>query len=489
MSIVSDISDLTIESDITHIEDNYQVLVINNITLPDTVRVSTMTINCKLYKHDIIIDLLTFYNNIQNSEILPYIEYYYKPDNILLSKGISYKKKKRKSNKEVKKNFQNQTTLHLIHENKKINLKLFKNGTLQMTGIKTIEMSIHYVNIVIGYITNIHAIHPIIQDATKEMLDNLGLYDNKIRLINSDFFAGYDIKSVNLFEYLIREKKKYLLYGNSESYFTVKNNNIFLLYITSDKHTHREDIISLKELIPYLLYLQNNDTNKYKNYKLLSDNDDIYDIDIENIDNNTFTYIDIDTEYGKLLYDSIQRKNIIPYIDEVKKTKIVSYEPCTYPGVKIHYYWNKAYETNDILRDEYLGGICCCNWVKSIHPILNKKCRKRPVDDMTHCKCSGKMDGSVIGGCRKITISVFQSGNTIITGAQNMEQIYDSYNYIKEIFNNNYAILKRNTLFLGDIKLRETKVKNRKKYKIKKSAIIDSNNIETLEKYLCIKTL
>ena len=99
------------------------------------------------------------------------------------------------------------------------------------------------------------------------------------------------------------------------------------------------------------------------------------------------------------------------------------------------------------------------------------------------------MDGSMIGGCRKITVSVFQSGNTIITGAQNMEQIYDSYNYIKEIFNNNYTILKKNNIFLDTFKLKgDIKNKTKKKYKIKKSAIIDSNNIETLEKYLCIKT-
>jgi hypothetical protein len=290
---------------------------------------------------------------------------------------------------------------------------------------------------------------------------------------------------------LIQEKKKYLIYGNSQSYFTVKNNNIFLLYIHNNTKSHynNDSIIHISELISYILHLHiNSDNLQYKTYKILSENDNVYDIDIENIDRNTFTYIDIDTEYGKLLYDSNNTKSIIPYVDEVKKTTIVSYEPCTYPGVKIHYYWNKAYQTHDILHDEYLGGVCCCNWVKSIHPILNKKCRKRPVD-MAHAKCSGKMDGSQIGGCRKITISVFQSGNTIITGAQNMEQIYDSYNYIKEIFNNNYAILKRNTLFLGDIKLRETKVKNRKKYKIKKSAIIDSNNLETLEKYLYIKTL
>ena len=489
MSIISDYTDITEYTDYTDTTTDDINININNkdITLPENLRVSTMTINCKLYKTDIIIDLLTFYNNIENSSTLPYIEYYYKPDNILLSKGISYKKKKRKSNKEVKKNFQNQATLHIIHENKKVNVKLFKNGTIQMTGIKTMDMSIDYINIVIDYLRKIHSIEAIFKDPTDEMIDNLGLYDNKIRLINSDFFAGYDIKSVNLFDYLIREKKKYLIYGDNKSYFTVKNNNIFLLYIHNNDDDNKT-IIKLQELVSYLLYVQSNDDNQYKTYKIVSENEGVYEIDIDKFDIKSFVYVDIETEYGKQLYDNSKIKYIIPYIEEVKNTTIVSYEPCTYPGVKIHYYWNKGYETNDVLKGEYLSGVCCCSWVNSIHPILNKKYRKKPIETV-HCKCSGKMDGSMIGGCRKITVSVFQSGNTIITGAQNMEQIYDSYNYIKEIFNNNYTILKKNNIFLDTFKIKgDIKNKTKKKYKIKKSAIIDSNNIETLEKYLCIKT-
>jgi hypothetical protein len=64
------------------------------------------------------------------------------------------------------------------------------------------------------------------------------------------------------------------------------------------------------------------------------------------------------------------------------------------------------------------------------------------------------------------------------------------FNDGNKIFNNNYTILKKNTLFLDTFKIKENiKNKTKKKYKIKKSAIIDSNNIETLEKYLYIKTL
>jgi len=39
-----------------------------------------------------------------------------------------------------------------------------------------------------------------------------------------------------------------------------------------------------------------------------------------------------------------------------------------------------------------------------------------------------------MGECKKITISPFQTGQVIITGARTMEQIMEAYEYIKGIF-------------------------------------------------------
>ena len=89
-----------------------------------------------------------------------------------------------------------------------------------------------------------------------------------------------------------------------------------------------------------------------------------------------------------------------------------SYEPCIYPGVNTKFFWNKS----NVLQD----GIC--------------KCTK---------KCLGKGSGDGDGDCKKITVSVFQSGNVIITGARNIEQINDAYNFINNIFESNYQVLKK----------------------------------------------
>jgi TATA-box binding protein (TBP) (component of TFIID and TFIIIB) len=86
-----------------------------------------------------------------------------------------------------------------------------------------------------------------------------------------------------------------------------------------------------------------------------------------------------------------------------------SYEPCIYPGVKIQYFWNDD-------RD----GKCKCE---------------------NHCSKIKK--NSV---CKKITIAVFQSGCIIITGANIIEQVEDTYKFICNILKENIKKLYKKTL-------------------------------------------
>jgi TATA-box binding protein (TBP) (component of TFIID and TFIIIB) len=92
-----------------------------------------------------------------------------------------------------------------------------------------------------------------------------------------------------------------------------------------------------------------------------------------------------------------------------------SYEPDIYPGVKVRYYYNSAY-----WEDPYAEGRCYC---------------KR--------KCNGKRPKSVAGegGCKAVTICVFQSGKIIITGANGFEQIDKCYNFITRILLGSYEDL------------------------------------------------
>lgn len=89
-----------------------------------------------------------------------------------------------------------------------------------------------------------------------------------------------------------------------------------------------------------------------------------------------------------------------------KKYKLrATYESAFYQGVNTKYFYNKQ-RPSDILP-----GLCGC-------PIL----------------CKGGGDGETLGECKKITISPFQTGQVIITGARTMEQILEAYEYMKAIF-------------------------------------------------------
>jgi len=90
-----------------------------------------------------------------------------------------------------------------------------------------------------------------------------------------------------------------------------------------------------------------------------------------------------------------------------------SYEPCLYPGAKIKFMWNDG-GAHHVAATE--GG---------------RGSRARP-DGVCRCSapCSGKGDGDGDGRCRKVTVSVFQSGKVIITGAHTEAQLVDAYRFL-----------------------------------------------------------
>jgi len=90
----------------------------------------------------------------------------------------------------------------------------------------------------------------------------------------------------------------------------------------------------------------------------------------------------------------------------------VSYEPEKYQAVKISYMYNKTNIYND--------GICYCSK-----------------------KCTGKGWGNGDGDCKKVTIAIFQSGNTGINGSRSLEQIKSAYNFINQIIKEYYKDIVR----------------------------------------------
>jgi TATA-box binding protein (TBP) (component of TFIID and TFIIIB) len=85
------------------------------------------------------------------------------------------------------------------------------------------------------------------------------------------------------------------------------------------------------------------------------------------------------------------------------------FNPEKYRGLIIGYFWNQEKGKNQ-------DGICRCG----------------------EERCKGKGKGERIGECKKVTISIFKSGETIITGARTMTQIRKAHefflNLVKEYF-------------------------------------------------------
>ncbi len=81
-----------------------------------------------------------------------------------------------------------------------------------------------------------------------------------------------------------------------------------------------------------------------------------------------------------------------------------TFESTIYQGVNTKYYYNDQHP------DKMRPGICLCT----------KRCR-------------GQGSGSGPGECKRITMSVFQTGKIIITGGRYLFQLEEAYNFLNEV--------------------------------------------------------
>jgi len=86
-----------------------------------------------------------------------------------------------------------------------------------------------------------------------------------------------------------------------------------------------------------------------------------------------------------------------------------TFESTIYQGVNTKFYYNKA-------RTSGPPGICLCP-----------------------DPCDGTGNGEKIGDCKRITISPFQTGRIIITGARNIDQIDEAYAFMNDVFKRHAA--------------------------------------------------
>lgn len=107
----------------------------------------------------------------------------------------------------------------------------------------------------------------------------------------------------------------------------------------------------------------------------------------------------------------VRRKNLHQLLIGPGYSNICSFQPLTYPGVKLEYYWNTDYADD---------GLCKCT-----------------------SPCYGKGCGHGDGKCKKVTVAIFDSGQMLITGANAFCQIDAAYNFICKVIADNKTEVKK----------------------------------------------
>lgn len=241
-----------------------------------------------------------------------------------------------------------------------------------------------------------------LENASKILISNVGLNDDIKYVEFGNITAGVSNKNISV----KKAKKKKVFYNqmtilvkvNDNMHNNIKLFNNGAISMTGLK-SEEDGKSSVKKLLDYLKKAVDSYNNECKC------------LDNENAVVSDFNIVLINSDY--YIGYEIKRSELHQLL--INKYKIFSsYEPCIYPGVNSKFYWNEDY------KDHPHPGKCYCT--KS---------------------CNGKGIGKGDGNCKKITISAFQSGSVIITGARNIVQIKNAYNFINKIFKENYEFLKK----------------------------------------------
>jgi TATA-box binding protein (TBP) (component of TFIID and TFIIIB) len=185
--------------------------------LPKGISISTMCASCKLGT-DLNIDLIKHHLPLSMDDILTV-----KINKQDMRTLIDEKKKKRRTKKKTSSSnnpFYNQITVVVrvnegpyenIHDEPKINVKLFKNGSIQISGLKNIEFANRALNKLIEClrIEKGRMVKGVIEDVCFVTNPSvMGITDFDIYMINSNYMVNMMIDRSKLYSLLLKKKIK-----------------------------------------------------------------------------------------------------------------------------------------------------------------------------------------------------------------------------------------------------------------------------------------
>jgi TATA-box binding protein (TBP) (component of TFIID and TFIIIB) len=245
--------------------------------LPNEVKISTITIVCKL---PVLFNCenIASYFTLSKNGILTLI--YGTFGNIKTNRSI-VKIKKNTKTKKKKKNFFNQVSIAVRSPSKAkpVNVKLFTNGSIQMTGCTCVEDFFAIINILFKELKKEKAImdpetkkitdKPYVNDISKVIGTNIS--NIKIAMINSNFRVDMHIDRQKLYDLLVA-KKYYCFYD------PLKHACVNIKY-EHEKSNHQISIFVFEKGAIIITGARNceqiNDAYIFINKFLLENNDDI----------------------------------------------------------------------------------------------------------------------------------------------------------------------------------------------------------------------
>jgi TATA-box binding protein (TBP) (component of TFIID and TFIIIB) len=382
------------------------------------IKVATITLSVTI--DNCILNLLNIGRYLDIDEDIIGIKYNHANLNVLKGKYSTtiYKKAKNKDEKKINKElFYNQITLVVNNNGNHVNVKIFANGSLHMTGCKTTDEGKEVTTILFNKL-----------DKLRERIDNI--------CIVKDMNGLYLDKDNIIYSY---EKYRAIGYKKDKDTYVINNKEYEIDYKTQMLATKKMEIQRKKRLINF-----NGEEIGYYKLELLKNKNKFYkrNMNIYYDWENNLIYHNNDLIIGKIQYEVNDSK--ITNIEEYEDVMEIEYKCDPFiedqNNIKeknievnvncINVYFNINYKINrQRLYEKLLDMNYICKYkpesysgIKFIYKIPIEYDKEFKLNN-GYCKCTYKCT------CKDVTFLIFQSGNIIVSGFKNI-------NIVKPVINN-----------------------------------------------------
>jgi TATA-box binding protein (TBP) (component of TFIID and TFIIIB) len=398
-------------------------------------KISTITMSLKMPSCNL--NLMNIGKYLQIDENIIGVKYNFGKSSILKGKYSTsiYKKSKTKNKNKINtKLFYNQVSivvnLEPTSQNKIINVKLFGNGSLHLTGVKHQSEGRDVVILLYKKLLNLCSYYDTILLTSD--INNVYLDNN-----NNIYTRDKTNRTIIGFKYTSKSEILYNIY--KKDYTIDSNTGLFISKKFESKRTKQLLNLNGEKVGVYRIELLKNKSKLYKNNSNVNfdyQNGFIYyDGDGKSNIIGKIVYDYTDNIYSKCTNDSDEqiieyKYNCTPFLQEstiynieqleqLNKSELQYDINCINIYLKLDFELNRQRLFNELIKKSYITEY---KPEKYSGVKLRYKLSKQPTNKLGICECINKCT------CNNITFLIFQSGNIIVTGFKSLDEIKDIIN-------------------------------------------------------------